>query len=73
MVEGKIMSENDFGTAISYIYQALIIFQREGRGERYLEEGVEGLKNIAFNLEQGFEEEYYSYIYENQYCQADFV
>lgn len=67
------MSEKDFSTAISYIYQALIIFGREGRGERYIEEGIEGLKNIAFNLEQGFEEEYYSYVYENPYCQSDFI
>lgn len=68
------MSNSEFNTVLSYIEQALAMIIREGRGEDYMDSAACRLKDIIFDLEQGYENDHYGYsIYENPYCQHDFL
>lgn len=68
------MTNKDFLLAKSYLEQAKIIINREGRGEEYIEDVLDGLSDLIFDFEQGYLNEESEFIpNENPYCQADFI
>lgn len=68
------MTNKDFNYILSGLNQIKVNLKHESRGEEYIEDTLDALEDLIFDFEQGYLNDESAFIlYENPYCQKDFV